>query len=171
MPAPARRLVSKACSASTIRYNASRWWRTAATGVRRRSHLLRLLGLDLFYRYHSGQFDRANQGQPAKDGGSWHHIGAKFTFERPFGSGSKWYGWAGVGPEYWWTEDYLTDDSGFGVFGELGVGYVLSRNLRLRAGVNVHGLDTDVTRELPVNDGQSRWLWVVAPVVEVELDF
>jgi hypothetical protein len=126
-------------------------------------------GLDLFYRYHSGQFDRANLPQPTKDGGEWHHVGAKFTYE--FGFGGRWYGWAGIGPEYWWTNDFLNDDSGFGVFGELGVGYVINQSWRVRAGVNVHGLDTDVTRENPANDGQSRWLWFVAPVIEVEFSF
>jgi hypothetical protein len=126
-------------------------------------------GLDLFYRYHSGQFDRNNPPQPTVDGGEFHHVGAKFTYDFPISG--KIYGWAGVGPEYWWTSDYLNDDSGFGVFAELGVGYVFNRNIRLRAGVNIHGLDTDVTRVLPANDGDSRWLWVVAPVVELEWAF
>lgn len=127
-------------------------------------------GLDAFYRYHSGQLDRNNPGDPIKDGGSWNHVGVKVTFEGQIGS-SKFYWWAGVGPEYFWTQDYLNDDDGFGVFGEAGLGYLLSRNLRLRLGVNVHGMDTDVTRELPADDGESRWLWVVAPVAEVEFSF
>ena len=41
----------------------------------------------------------------------------------------------------------------------------------LRAGVNVHGMETKVTRRLPANDGQDRWLWIIAPVVEVEFSF
>jgi len=126
-------------------------------------------GLDLFYRYHSGQFDRTNPPQPAKDGGAWHHVGVKFTYDMHIAG--QFYGWGGIGPEYWWTEDYLNDDSGFGIFGELGVGYVFNRNIRLRAGLNVHWLDTDVTRNLPANDGESRTLWVIAPVISLEYAF
>ena len=126
-------------------------------------------GLDLFYRYHSSQYDRANPPQPTKDGGEFHHVGIKFTYDFPISG--RLYGWAGIGPEYWWTQGYLDDDDGFGVFGELGVGYVVSRNIRLRAGVNVHGIDTDVTRNSPADDGQSRWLWILAPVIEVEFAF
>jgi len=126
-------------------------------------------GLDLFYRYHSGQFERSNSPQPTRDGGAFHHVGVKFTYDFPISG--RLYGWAGVGPEYWWTDGYLNEDDGFGVFGELGVGYVLSQNIRLRAGVNVHGLDTDVTRKFPADDGESRWLWVIAPVIEVEFAF
>jgi hypothetical protein len=127
-------------------------------------------GLDLFYRYHSGQFDRAGGGPITEDGGAFHHIGVKATYERAFGQ-SRFYWWAGIGPEYFWTEDYIQDDSGFGIFGEAGIGYVLSRNFRLRLGVNVHAMDTDVGRLNPADDGESRWLFVIAPVVELELAF
>jgi hypothetical protein len=48
---------------------------------------------------------------------------------------------------------------------------VISQNFRVRLGVNAHGLDTTVTRENPADDGEGRWLWVVAPVLEVEFDF
>jgi hypothetical protein len=126
-------------------------------------------GLDLFYRYHSGQFDR--QGSTiTKDGGSWNHVGIKATYEKSFGQ-SRFYWWVGAGPEYFWTSDYIQDDNGFGVFGEAGVGYLISQNLRVRAGINVHGMDTDTGRLNPANDGQSRWLWVLAPVLELEFDF
>jgi hypothetical protein len=130
-------------------------------------------GLDAYYRWNSGKFDRNDPASlMVKDGGDWHHVGLKLTMERPLGgASSRFYWWAGLGAGYFWTEDYLDDDSGIEGFAELGLGYMLSRNLRLRAGVNVHGMDTSVTRRSPANDGQSRWLWLIAPVVEVELDF
>jgi hypothetical protein len=37
--------------------------------------------------------------------------------------------------------------------------------------VNVHGMDTDAARFSPADDGESRWLWVIAPVVELEFAF
>jgi hypothetical protein len=126
-------------------------------------------GLDLFYRYHSGQLDRQNPPEPTQDGGEWHHVGVKFTYDFPISG--RFYGWAGVGPEYWWTSDYLQDDDGFGIFAELGVGYVVNQSWRLRAGINLHGVDTDVTRKFPADDGQSRWLWILAPVIELEFAF
>jgi hypothetical protein len=131
-------------------------------------------GLDAFYRYHSGTYDRNNPGdptEPTKDGGETHHIGAKFTFERSFGSRSRIYGFAGLGPEYWWTNKYLDNDSGFGGFGEIGVGYLINQNFRVRAGLNMHAIDSAVTRENPADDGDSRFLWIIAPVIEGELDF
>lgn len=124
-------------------------------------------GIDVFWRGHTAQFDRSPLGE---DGGTWHHVGIKATFEKSFG-GSRWYGWVGAGPEYFWTSDYLHDDSGFGVFGEAGIGYVVNRNLRIRAGVNVHGMDTDAGRFSPADDGESRWLWALAPMVGLEFDF
>lgn len=126
-------------------------------------------GLDLFYRYHSGQYERDEQGAPDMDGGSTHHAGFKLTYDIPLAG--DFYAWTGAGPEYWWTEDYLTDDSGIGVYAEAGLGWVINRNLRLRAGVNMHGMDSDVTRKDPADDGQSRWLWVIAPVLQAEFAF
>ena len=124
-------------------------------------------GLDLFYRRHTGQFDV----DPAsKDGGTWHHVGIKATYEKSFG-GSRFSWFAGAGPESYWTEDYLEDDSGFGVFGELGVGFVLSTHWRVRAGFNAHGMDTGVGRKSAADVDQSRWLWVVAPVIEIQGGF
>jgi hypothetical protein len=127
-------------------------------------------GLDLFYRYNSGRFDRINDPRATKDGGEFHHLGVKLTMEHSFNR-SRFYWWAGLGPEYFFTKKYLENDSGFGVFGELGVGYVFNQNFRARLGVNAHGLSTTVTRENPADDGEARWLWIVAPVLEVEFDF
>lgn len=127
-------------------------------------------GLDAYYRTNSGVFDR-NQPPMSKDGGLWHHVGGKVTMERAFSTGSRIYGWAGVGGGYYWTEDYVDNDSGVEAYGEAGLGYVLSRNFRIRAGVNVHAMDTDVTRRNPADDGDSRWLWQVAPVLQLEGDF
>ena len=124
-------------------------------------------GVDGFYRQHTAQFDRLPSGQ---DGGTFHSVGAKATYQRSF-NGSRWFGWVGAGPEYFWTTDYLHDDSGFGVFGEGGLGYVVSRHVTIRAGVNVEGMYTSVGRKDPVNDGDNRWLWVVAPVIGLEIDF
>jgi hypothetical protein len=131
-------------------------------------------GLDVFYRYNPATFERflaAGAGGMTKDGGVAHHLGVKITYEKALGQ-SRFYGWAGLGPEYWWTEDYVDDDSGFGAFGELGIGYVFSQNVRLRAGVNVHWmLDNSAGRFDPANDGRGRDLWVIAPVAELEIDF
>jgi hypothetical protein len=129
-------------------------------------------GLSAFYRYNSGQFDRVNDPNRVRlDGGAFHHVGAKIEYGRSFGT-SKFYWWTGFGPEYWWTQDYLHDDSGFGLFGEAGIGYVVNQNLKIRAGVNVHALfDAKVGREDPANDGEGRLLWIVAPVIEAEVSF
>lgn len=128
-------------------------------------------GLDAYYRYNSGRFTRDVAAGRFLDGGEWHHIGAKFTYEKGFGTNSRFFGWGGIGGGYFWTDKYIANDSGPEVFGEAGVGYILNKNWRIRAGVNVHGMDTEVTRRLPVDDGQSRWLWILAPVAEVEADF
>lgn len=138
----------------------------------------RCWGVDVFYRTHEAQFDRLLPGDPAaprsgrvgKDGGRWHHVGAKLTYERSI-SRSRWFGYAGLGVQYFWTEKYLDNDNGFGGFGELGIGYAFNHRWRLRAGVEVFGQDTSVTRENPANDGQSRLLWVISPVIQVEIDF
>jgi len=128
-------------------------------------------GVDLFYRTHSTRFDRVvATGATGRDAGRFHHLGIKATYERSIRK-SRFYWWAGVGPEYFWTDDYQDNDSGFGVFGEAGLGYIVSRNWRVRAGVNLHGFDTDVGRLNAVNDGSSRWLWAIAPVIEIEGKF
>ena len=123
--------------------------------------------VDAFWRGHTAHFDREGGGE---DGGTWNHLGVKASYERSLGGG-RWFAWAGAGPEYFWTSDYLHDDSGFGVFGEGGIGYVVNRNLRVRAGVNAHGMNTDVGRTSAADDGDSRWLWIVGPVVGLEIDF
>jgi hypothetical protein len=123
-------------------------------------------GFDLFYRTQSVQFDRDPAGA---DGGDFHFVGVKLTYERSIHG--RWYAYAGAGPEYFWTNDYIDDDSGFGIFAEAGIGYMLTRTLRLRFGVEAHGLDTDVGRQSPADDGQSRWLWLVAPVAGLEFSF
>jgi hypothetical protein len=130
-------------------------------------------GLDAYYRYNSGRFDLDSALGTIQDGGSWHHVGAKLTYEKAFSQGSRLYGWAGLGGGYFWTEDYFTDDSGPEVFGEAGVGFVINDTWRIRGGVNVHGMDTNVTRRRALLDGftESRWLWIIAPVIEIEADF
>ncbi len=134
-------------------------------------------GLDAYYRYNSGRFDLLTPPGLVKDGGGMHHVGAKLTYERGFGQGSRFYWWGGLGAGYFWTEDYFVDDSGIEGYGEAGVGYVINNNFRVRVGVNVHAMDTNVTRRLawPVapgtNDRSSRLLWVIAPVGQIEIDF
>ena len=128
-------------------------------------------GLDLYYRYNSGRFTREpSPGLTFKDGGGWHHVGVKFTYDWAFGGGP-FSAFAGIGGGYYWTEEYIANDDGPEVFLEGGVAWHLNRNWALRGGVNVHGMDTKVTRRLPVNDGKSRWLWIVAPVIELEARF
>ena len=131
-------------------------------------------GVDVFYRWHSGQLDRLQNGMVMRDGSEFpdgfHHVGVKLTYESAIGN-SKWFLWGGAGPEYFWTEGYINNDSGFGVYGEAGIGYVFNRNFRVRGGVNVHGFDTDVTRLNPADDGDSRWLWAIAPVIQLEVNF
>lgn len=134
-------------------------------------------GLDAYYRYNSGRFDLLTPPGLVKDGGGWHHVGAKVTYERGFSQGSRLYWWGGIGGGYFWTQDYLQNDSGVEVYGEAGIGYVLNDTWRIRIGVNAHGMDTNVTRlrRWPVAPGtfdrSSRWLWIVAPVGEIEANF
>lgn len=130
-------------------------------------------GIDAFYRVHCGSFDREIQVPGAarflgEDGGHFNHVGIKATYQRSFGS-SRWYGYAGAGPQYFWTDGYLDEDTGIGGFGELGVGYVLKKNWRIRAAVEVLGQSTSAGRLSPADDGEDRLLWFIAPVVQVEL--
>lgn len=129
--------------------------------------------LDAYYRWNSGQFDRADPGSAlAEDGGDWHHVGLKVGLETPLGGrNSRFYLWGGLGAGWFWTEGYADDDDGFEGFAEAGLGFLLSSNLRIRVGVNVHGMDTSVGRLNPADDGEDRWLWLIAPVAEVELTF
>lgn len=128
-------------------------------------------GLDLYYRYNSGQFIREpTPGVTFKDGGEWHHVGVKFTYDVPFGSGP-FSGFAGIGAGYYWTDKYIANDDGPEIFLEAGVAWHLNRTWAVRGGVNIHGMDTKVTRRSPADDGKSRWLWIVAPVIELEARF
>ena len=130
-------------------------------------------GLDFFYRWHGCQFDRALVGTTAlgQDGGGFHHIGGKITWETSFG-GSRFFWYVGVGGSYWWTQDLVTNDQGGALFGETGFGYVISQSIRVRVGVDVHGIfSTDATRAQPGNDGSTRSLWVFAPNAGIEIDF
>ncbi|MDJ0972941.1 MAG: hypothetical protein QNJ98_00600 [Planctomycetota bacterium] len=128
-------------------------------------------GLDVFYRWNSGTFDRATALGPAEDGGDWHHFGVKITYEGQFATNSRLFWWVGLGPEYFTTDGYDDDDSGFGVYAEAGIGYFVNRNFRIRAGVGIHGVDTDVGRENPADDGEKRWLWIIGPHIGVEVNF
>jgi hypothetical protein len=123
--------------------------------------------VDAFYRTYESQFDRLPDG---KDGGRFHHVGLQVTYRHAF-PGTRFFGWIGAGPEFFWTDEYLDDDSGFGAFGEVGVGYALSRHWHVFAGVNLHAFPTDVTREDPADDGDDRWLFVVAPMAGIEFEF
>jgi hypothetical protein len=127
-------------------------------------------GYDLYYRYSSGVFDR-NDPPIEEDGGAIHHLGLKLTMERGLGTNSRFYVWGGLGAGWFWTQDYVNDDDGFEGYAEVGLGYVVSRNIRIRGGLNMHVFDTEVTRENPADDGESRWLWLFAPVLEVEVAF
>jgi len=128
-------------------------------------------GYDLYYRMSGCKFDR--EGYPdgiTKDGGIVHHLGGKLTWDRSIAS-SRFYFWVGLGAGYYWTSDYLEDSDGFEVYGELGLGYVISETFRIRAGLNAHGADTNTGRRYYADRGESRWLWLLAPVVELEVNF
>jgi hypothetical protein len=130
-------------------------------------------GLDAFYRYNPVKFDRlvGPAGGMDQDGGVIHHVGVKLTYEKSIAN-SKFYVWGGIGPEFWWTQDLLDDDSGFGAFGEIGLGYILNRTFRIRGGLNAHWMpDIAAGRFNPADDGEGRALWVFAPVLELEVDF
>lgn len=127
-------------------------------------------GLDLFFRTHSAELTRAVPGAAlVRQDGDFSHLGVKLTYQGSFSS--TFFGWLGVGPEFWWTDGYTRDEDGFGFFVEAGLGVNLSRNVRLRGGVNLHGFDTDVVRLDPADDDNSRFLLVIAPVVELEFSF
>jgi hypothetical protein len=128
-------------------------------------------GYDLYYRMSGAKFDR--EGYPdgiTRDGGLTHHVGGKLTWERSIAN-SKFYFWTGLGAGYYFTSDYVEDSDGFEVFGELGLGYVFNETFRLRAGLNVHGADTDTGRKNFADVGKGRWLWLLAPVAELEVNF
>lgn len=132
------------------------------------------IGVDVFWRTWCTEFDRDVRVPGTipfrgTDAGNFNMIGIKATYERSFGG--RLYGYGGIGPHYFWTNDYVNDDTGWGGFAELGLGYVLARNWRIRVGVEVAGLYTDAGRTNPADDGEERWLWVVSPVAQVQFDF
>jgi hypothetical protein len=129
------------------------------------------IGIDVFYRYASARFDRQVPAGLLEDGGDTHHIGLKVTYEASLDSSSGLYVWFGIGPEYFWTERYTNNDDGFGGMAELGIGYLLSDDVRARLGVSVHGFSSSAGRLNAVNDGSDRFLWTVAPTLGIEIDF
>lgn len=127
-------------------------------------------GVDAYYRFSSGTFDRTLAGGRLEDGGGWHHVGLKGTYMSSFSRSSQFFGWIGLGVGWFTAEDYAREDDGFEGYAELGVGYMASRNTRVRLGVMFHAMDTKATREDPARDGTSRLLWIVAPTLSLELD-
>ncbi len=120
-----------------------------------------------FFRTHSEKFDVEGYGV---DSGRFNHVGVKAYYERTFDKGNL-YWWVGGGPEYFWTTDFLENDSGFGIYAEAGIGYILSENWRIRAGINMHADYTSAARNLIVDSGKDRWLFTIAPVISLEFDF
>lgn len=110
-------------------------------------------------------------GSSTKDGGRISWVGAKATYQRSIVPAAHIYGWVGAGPEFFWTKDYLHDDTGFGVFAELGLGWRFSTWGALRVGVDVHADWTSVGRKAPADDGKDRLLWTVVPTIGLEIDF
>jgi hypothetical protein len=113
------------------------------------------------------RFDRNGFGE---DGGTIQFVGVKATYQGSIAN-SKIYGYVGAGPEYFWTQKYIDNDSGIGGFAEAGLGWRFASWGSLRLGVDVHGDYTSVTRKAIVDSGESRLLWTVAPIVGVEFDF
>ena len=132
-------------------------------------------GVDVFARFFGAEADRniAVAGAPnytGTDSGEWGTIGIKATWQNSI-SNSKWFYYAGIGPEHYWNTGYLVEDDGFGGFAEVGIGYVLNRHWRLRAGLDIHALSTKAAQENAADDGDRRLLWVFAPNVGVEFNF
>lgn len=114
----------------------------------------------------AARFDRDGFG---KDGGTMQWVGLKVTYQKQIHG--ELYGWGGVGPEYFWTNDYINNDSGLGGFAELGIAWKFASWGALRLGVDIHGDYTSVTRKAVANAGKSRLLWTVAPTIGLEIDF
>ena len=105
-----------------------------------------------------------------QDAGDIHFIGAKLTYEQSFSRDSPLYIWAGIGPGWFKTRRFAQDDDGFGMLGEVGLGYVINDTFRLRLGTNIMALNTRAGRMLPANDGSRRWVTTVAVVAGIEID-
>ena len=132
-------------------------------------------GVDLFGRAFGGEADRnvAVAGAPTfagKDVGEFYTLGVKATWQNSI-SNSRFYYYVGIGPEIFWARNFVVEEEGFGGFGEIGLGYVLAKNWRIRAGLDVHALSTKAAKEDAVNDNSRSLLWVFAPVVGVEFTF
>ena len=52
-------------------------------------------GIDVFYRYAGGTFDRTLPSGLLEDSGDWHHVGLKGTYERSFDKNSRLFWWTG----------------------------------------------------------------------------
>ena len=132
-------------------------------------------GVDVFARFMGGEADRnvAVAGAPAFSGtdvGEFYTLGIKATWQNSI-SNSRWYYYVGIGPEVYWARNWIVEEEGFGGFAEIGLGYLLSEHWRIRAGLDVHALSTKAAQENAADDGDSRLLWVFAPVVGVEFTF
>ena len=112
-------------------------------------------------------FDRDGFGE---DGGTFQFVGVKATWQKSFG-GSPVYWYVGAGPEYFWTQNYIDDDSGIGAFAETGIAWRFARWGAVRLGLDVHADSTSVTRKSPSNSGKDRLLWTFAPNIGIEFDF
>lgn len=128
-------------------------------------------GIAAGYRWAEATFDRLQPGGWLEDGGGWHHVGLKAVFEKPPCNGRGFYFWSGLGAEYVMATDYEGDANGWGAFAELGVGYAVSERFRLLCGVNAHATRTAAARYDPADDDTERWIFTIAPVLGVELDF
>jgi hypothetical protein len=124
-------------------------------------------GVDALYRYSSAKFPVAGNPTLAADGGDFHTVGVKLTYEVPIGADCRWRFFAGAGPTYTFSSRFEESGDGFGGFGTLGLGYCLSRQVSLEIAVEGHGFETDVGSR----SGEARWVWSVAPVVGIRFDF
>jgi len=128
------------------------------------------LGIDVFYRFAASTFDRNLPNGLLEDSGDWHTVGLKATFDKTFNATSRWYWSAGLGAGYFKSRRYQEDDSGLAGYAEFGVGYMLSNSIRARLGLDVHAMKTTTGRLNPASADGSRMLWILAPVLGVEID-
>lgn len=125
-------------------------------------------GVDAFYRYSAGTFDRQITGGILEDAGAFHHAGIKGTYMSSLDGSGRLFAWAGIGVAYFWSQDLQIDDDGVSGFAEIGLGYALTDAIRLRLGLNLHAMDTEAGRFLASDD--PRVLWTLAPTLGLELD-
>ncbi len=129
------------------------------------------VGVDVFYRFAATRNDRTTGGTTIEDAGDFHFLGLKATYESQITSTGPWFFWAGLGGGYQWSARFMNNDTGFGLLGDAGIGYLASRNIRIRFGVQIEALLTSAGRNDPIDDGTKRWLTSVAPTLGVEFDF